>query len=110
MVAIFFFGEVPSAEPRGRILTLPPSAGGSPAPLSPPMRSERMGVFANGEGRTANGERPSPSRIPQDGMGRAGYYLAAPPGRKSAALRAGRVKLAAVSGCALCTHNSFTNS
>jgi hypothetical protein len=40
-----------------------------------------------------------PSR--QGGTGLAlGYYLPAPPGRKDAALRAGRVELVAVSGCA----------
>jgi len=63
-------------------------AGETPAPLAESI--DRFFDFTQAPARRG------PAR---SGTGLAlGYYLAAPPGRKDAALRAGRVELVAVSG------------
>ena len=73
-----------------------PECGQKPSPLPP---SHALGAHGRGVLRffrfTQGKTRPARSGT---GLG-LGYYLAAPPGRKDAALRAGRVELVAVSGC-----------
>jgi len=74
-----------------------PERGQKPSPLPPshPAKAGWEGVI-----RFSTLPRAA-ARPARSGTGLAlGYYLAAPPGQKRAALRAGRVELGAVSGCA----------